>query len=305
MTQTSTTPLSNQDLQTNQTNQIADQIVMPENYQPSFWSDDFRQEVSALTTRLFIQLRRRPTTLIAGVLQPLMWLLLFGALFSGLPEGLVGDGQTYVQFLAAGIIVFTAFSSALNSGLPMLFDREFGFLNRILVAPLVSRFSIIVASAIFIIVLSLVQTVAIVTVSGLMGAGLPSLSGLALMALILTLLIVDFTMLSLGLAFAMPGHQEMLAFIFLVNLPLMFSSTALAPLAFMPTWLQWIASLNPLSWAIEPIRYVYSHSSWAWDSVVFTAPWGAMTMMSTAIALFLFGGLVSVLIRGTLSRGVA
>lgn len=96
----------------------------------------------ALTTRLFIQLRRRPTTLIAGVLQPLMWLLLFGALFSGLPKGLVGDGQTYVQFLAAGIIVFTAFSSALNSGLPMLFDREFGFLNRILVAPLVSRFSI-------------------------------------------------------------------------------------------------------------------------------------------------------------------
>ncbi len=301
MTQTSTTPLSNQDLQINQTKQI----VISKNSQPSFWSADFRQEVSALTTRLFIQLRRRPTTLIAGVLQPLMWLLLFGALFSGLPEGLVGDGQTYVQFLAAGIIVFTAFSSALNSGLPMLFDREFGFLNRILVAPLVSRFSIIVASAIFIIVLSLVQTVAIVTVSGLMGAGLPSLSGLVLMALILTLLIVDFTMLSLGLAFAMPGHQEMLAFIFLVNLPLMFSSTALAPLAFMPTWLQWIASLNPLSWAIEPIRYVYSHGTWAWDTVVFTAPWGEMTMMSAAIALFLFGGLVSVLIRGTLRRGVA
>jgi len=272
---------------------------------PNFLSADFRQEVSALTTRLFIQLRRRPTTLIAGVLQPLMWLLLFGALFSGLPKGLVGDGQTYVQFLAAGIIVFTAFSGALNSGLPMLFDREFGFLNRILVAPLVSRFSIIAASAIFIIALSMVQTVAIISVSGLMGAGLPSLSGLAIMALILTLLIVDFTMLSLGLAFAMPGHQEMLAFIFLVNLPLMFSSTALAPLAFMPTWLQWIASLNPLSWAIEPIRYVYSHSVWAWDSVVFTAPWGNMTIANAAIALLSFGIFVSIFIRGTLRRGVA
>ena len=261
--------------------------------------------MTALTTRLFIQLRRRPTTIIAGVLQPLMWLLLFGALFSGLPKGLVGDGQTYVQFLAAGIIVFTAFSSALNSGLPMLFDREFGFLNRILVAPLVSRFSIIVASAIFIIVLSMVQTVAIVAVSGLMGASLPSLSGLAIMSLILMLLIVDFTMLSLGLAFAMPGHQEMLAFIFLVNLPLMFSSTALAPLAFMPTWLQWIASLNPLSWAIEPIRYVYSHSTWAWDSVVFTAPWGNMTIANAAIALLSFGVFVGIFIRGTLRRGVA
>lgn len=269
------------------------------------WSADFQQEVVALTTRLFIQLRRRPTTLIAGVLQPLMWLLLFGALFSGLPKGLVGEDQTYVQFLAAGIIVFTAFSGALNSGLPMLFDREFGFLNRILVAPLVSRFSIIAASAIFIITLSMVQTLAIVSVSGVMGAGLPSASGLALMALILTLLIVDFTMLSLGLAFAMPGHQEMLAFIFLVNLPLMFSSTALAPLSFMPTWLQWIASLNPLSWAIEPIRYVYSHGDWGWDSVIFTAPWGTMTIATAAIALLGFGAFVAVAIRGVLRRGVA
>ena len=302
MTPTSLTPL-----QTKELNQKldSDRLFAPENPQPTIWSADFRQEVTALTTRLFIQLRRRPTTLIAGVLQPLMWLLLFGALFSGLPKGLVGDGQTYVQFLAAGIIVFTAFSSALNSGLPMLFDREFGFLNRILVAPLVSRFSIIAASAIFIIALSIVQTLAIVVVSSLMGASLPSLSGLAMMALILTLLIVDFTMLSLGLAFAMPGHQEMLAFIFLVNLPLMFSSTALAPLAFMPTWLQWIASLNPLSWASEPIRYVYCHSSWAWDSVVFTAPWGEMTMIKAAIALLVFGVFVGFCIRGTLRRGVA
>lgn len=279
------------------------QVWQPDNSH-SNWAD-FLQEVTALTARLFIQLRRRPTTLIAGVLQPLMWLLLFGALFSGLPKGLVGDGQTYVQFLAAGIIVFTAFSGALNSGLPMLFDREFGFLNRILVAPLASRFSIIVASAIFIIALSTVQTLAIVLVSGFMGAGLPSLSGLAMMAVILMLLIVDFTMLSLGLAFAMPGHQEMLAFIFLVNLPLMFSSTALAPLTFMPTWLQWIASLNPLSWAIEPIRYVYSHSAWAWDSIVFTAPWGSMTILKAAIALLSFGIAVGLLIRSTLRRGIA
>lgn len=279
------------------------QVWQPDNSH-SNWAD-FLQEVTALTARLFIQLRRRPTTLIAGVLQPLMWLLLFGALFSGLPKGLVGDGQTYVQFLAAGIIVFTAFSGALNSGLPMLFDREFGFLNRILVAPLASRFSIIVASAIFIMALSMVQTLAIVLVSGFMGAGLPSLSGLAMMAVILMLLIVDFTMLSLGLAFAMPGHQEMLAFIFLVNLPLMFSSTALAPLTFMPTWLQWIASLNPLSWAIEPIRYVYSHSTWAWDSIVFTAPWGSMTIFKAAIALLSFGIAVGLLIRSTLRRGIA
>jgi ABC-2 type transport system permease protein len=265
----------------------------------------FRQETLALTQRLFIQLRRRPATLIAGVIQPLMWLLLFGALFSGLPAGLVGENQSYIQFLAAGIVVFTAFSGALNSGLPMLFDREFGFLNRMLVAPLVSRFSIVVASAIFIMTLSLVQTLAITLASGLMGATLPSASGLGLVALVVMVLVVDFTMLSLGLSFAMPGHQEMLALIFLVNLPLIFSSTALAPLTFMPPWLQWIACLNPLSWAIEPIRYVYSHGTWSWQSVVMTAPWGTMTVALSLFLLTGFGVLVGLAIRGVLRRGVA
>jgi ABC-2 type transport system permease protein len=271
----------------------------------SFLSAEFRQETLALTKRLFIQLKRRPTTLIAGILQPLMWLLLFGALFRYAPEGFLGEGQTYIKFLAAGIIVFTAFGSALNSGLPILFDREFGFLNRMLVAPLVSRFSIVLASAIFIIATSAVQTVAIIAVSYLMGAGLPNLAGLGLVTLAISLLVMGFTMLSLGLAFAMPGHQELLAFIFLVNLPLIFSSTALAPLAFMPTWLQWIASLNPLSFAIEPIRYVYSHNDWSWQSVILVAPWGGMTMLGALLALAAFAVAVGIAIRGVLRRGIA
>jgi ABC-2 type transport system permease protein len=109
---------------------------------------DFSQETLALTKRLFIQLQRRPSTLIAGIIQPFMWLVLFGALFFNAPQGLFGNDQNYAQFLAPGIIVFTAFSGALNAGLPVMFDREFGFLNRLLVAPLASRFSIVAASTI-------------------------------------------------------------------------------------------------------------------------------------------------------------
>ena len=96
---------------------------------PSLGISEFIQETSALTRRLFIQLQRRPTTLVAGVIQPLMWLILFGALFQNVPEGLFGESQNYGQFLGAGIIVFTAFAGALNAGLPVMFDREFGFLK--------------------------------------------------------------------------------------------------------------------------------------------------------------------------------
>lgn len=72
-----------------------------------------------------------------------MWLVLFGALFYNAPQGLFGEELNYAKFLAPGIIVFTAFSGALNAGLPVMFDREFGFLNRLLVAPLASRYSIV------------------------------------------------------------------------------------------------------------------------------------------------------------------
>ena len=100
---------------------------------------EITQETLALTRRLFVQLARRPSTLVAGVLQPLIWLVLFGALFANAPEGLLPGGISYGRFLGAGVIVFTAFSAALNAGLPVMFDREFGFLNRLLVAPLRSR----------------------------------------------------------------------------------------------------------------------------------------------------------------------
>jgi ABC-2 type transport system permease protein len=251
------------------------------------------QETLALTRRLFVQLLRRPSTLVAGVLQPLIWLFLFGALFAKAPAGLLPGSESYGHFFGAGVIVFTAFSAALNAGLPVMFDREFGFLNRLLVAPLRSRSSIVLASVLYILSLSLVQSIAIVLVAGLLGYGWPGFMGFLLVLLTLTLLVFAVTALSLGLAFALPGHIEMIAVIFVVNLPLLFASTALAPLSFMPTWLAWVASVNPLTFAIEPIRAAYNGID-VFSQVVLQAPYGNLTgstclviLLTLALALFL------------------
>ena len=272
---------------------------------PTPGTSEFIQETTALTRRLFIQLKRRPTTLVAGVIQPLMWLLLFGALFQNVPKGLFGESQNYGQFLGAGIIVFTAFAGALNAGLPVMFDREFGFLNRLLVAPLASRFSIVVASALFIATLSLIQTTAIVGLSAILGAGLPGPGGLALMVLIVLMLVFGVTALSLGLAFALPGHIELLAVIFITNLPLLFASTALVPLSFMPPWLQVIASLNPLSYAIEPIRYIYLHPNWTFSSIVMQAPFADVSLGAALGILLAFSIGALAIIRPLISRRIA
>lgn len=270
----------------------------------SFFSE-IVQETLALTRRLFIQLQRRPSTLVAGIIQPVMWLILFGALFQNAPQGLFGTSQSYAQFLGAGIIVFTAFAGALNAGLPVMFDREFGFLNRLLVAPLASRFSIVLASAIFIITQSLLQAAVIVTAAAFLGAGLPDIAGLGVITLVVFLLALGVTALSLGLAFALPGHIELIAVIFVTNLPLLFASTALAPLSFMPKWLQVVATLNPLSYAIEPIRYLYTHSNWHFSSVVMQAPWGTITFGGALLVLLGFSFVALLSIQPLLRKSLA
>ena len=259
------------------------------------------QEVFALTKRLFLQLQRRPSTLVAGVLQPLIWLILFGALFAKAPAGLLPGDVSYGRFLGAGVIVFTAFSAALNAGLPVMFDREFGFLNRLLVAPLRSRYSIVLASVLYITSLSLVQSLAIMAAAWGLGYGWPGGAGLLVVLATLLLLVGAVTALSLGLAFALPGHIELIAVIFVANLPLLFASTALAPISFMPNWLGWLAALNPLTFAIEPIRAAYL-GQFALNRVVLEAPYGALTAGQCLLLLLVLAVGLFVSIRPLLDR---
>ena len=262
---------------------------------------DLSQETLALTKRLFLQLLRRPSTLVAGVLQPLIWLVLFGALFANAPEGLLPDGMSYGRFLGAGVIVFTAFSAVLNAGLPVMFDREFGFLNRLLVAPLRSRSSIVLASVLYITSLSLVQSLAIMGTAWLLGYGWPGGAGLLLVLVTLLLLVFAVTGLSLGLAFALPGHIELIAVIFVANLPLLFASTALAPISFMPPWLGWLAALNPLTFAIEPIRAAYA-GNFSLSALVLQAPYGELSAASCLGVLAALAAGLFLLIRPLLDR---
>jgi ABC-2 type transport system permease protein len=265
---------------------------------------ELTQETAALTRRLFLQLQRRPSTLVAGILQPLIWLVLFGALFSRAPEGLLPGGMSYGRFLGAGVIVFTAFSGALNAGLPVMFDREFGFLNRLLVAPLRSRSSIVLASVLYITTLSLVQSLAIMLMAAFLGYGWPGLAGLGLVMLTLLMLVFAVTALSLGLAFALPGHIELIAVIFVANLPLLFASTALAPLSFMPTWMGWLAALNPLTFAIEPIRAAYA-GPLDLSSVLLEAPYGPVSGITCLLVLAGLTLGLFLLIRPLLNRKLA
>lgn len=224
----------------------------------SFFIENFIQEAMFLINRLFIQTYRRPASIIAGLVQPLLWLVLFGALFQNAPLSLFNLGYQYNQFLSCGILIFTCFTGSLNAGLPIIFDREFGFLNRLLVTPLTSRITIIIATIIFTVCITMLQNFFILVCSLQSFTDTLNLYKLQLIISVSLLITVIISSISLGLAFILPGHIEFLAFTFIINLPMLFASTALAPLYFMPYWLQIISKLNILTYAIETIRFIAS-----------------------------------------------
>nr|ARO91124.1 ABC transporter [Flintiella sanguinaria] len=241
-------------------------------------------EVYGLTERLFIQVVRRSSTLIAGTIQPLLWLFLFGALFEKLPINALKSDINYGDFLNSGVIIFTAFSSALNAGLSIVFDREFGFLNRLLVYPLTSRLSILISSLIFVNIISLFQSICLICVTSIKNNQIINLKNLLFVILIVLFITIIVSLISLTLAFILPGHIELLAFILITNLPVLFCSTALAPLDFMPIWLKIIASSNPLTYAIEALRLIILDQDWFLGSYLFNSYFGNIKLIN---ALFL------------------
>lgn len=220
------------------------------------------REIKALIKRLSIQITRQPSQLIVGIIQPLLWLILFGALFQNAPINLLEKYDLqYNQFLSSGMIIFTAFTGSINGGLPIIFDREFGFFNRILASPLTNKDSIGFALIAYTWSVTIIEISTVGCFTAIYQHNTLNNQYLISIILIATLIIFNIGNISICLGFILPGHIEFLAFILIINLPTLFSSTALAPLSFMPSWLQMIACLNPLTYAIEILRNINTYNN--------------------------------------------
>ena len=242
-------------------------------------------EIIALTKRLYLQIIRRPSTFMAGMIQPLLWLFLFGALFQNTPVNLFTNNIRYEQFLSPGIIIFTSFNGSINAGLPLMFDREFGFLNRLLISPLTIRDSLLLSSLISIITITLLQTFTIISFNILIFKSITNIYSLKTIIQIIILTTTNIASISICLAFILPGHIEFLALLLLINLPTLFSSTALAPLSFMPYWLQIIACLNPITYAIEILRYICSDQVINYSAKIIKTVWFNFSLYDSIIIL--------------------
>ncbi|MBI2943203.1 MAG: ABC transporter permease [Candidatus Wallbacteria bacterium] len=239
---------------------------------PAFW-----QETRALTRRWVLQAARERMMIVFGLMQPLLWLLLFGNVFSGVarwrPD--VFGTDSYLAFQTAGIVALTVLGNAMMGGVPLLFDRESGMLAKILVTPS-SRGSLVASRFLFTSAFSLAQSLLILLVAFLMGVRIASgLPGFVVILWISLLLSVGFTVLSLMLAFMFPHHGAFFAVTGFITQPLLFLSTALMPRQVMPTAMQAIVWMNPLTYATEVAR----------DAMLRPVPDGLLLAQASAVLL--------------------
>jgi ABC-2 type transport system permease protein len=195
---------------------------------------------------------RSRSRLLGAIGQPLLFLLALGYGIGSVYKK-AGQGD-YLQFLVPGIIVQTLLFSGVFWGIQILFDKRFGFLKEMLVAP-VSRTRILLGNALGGSTISLIQALLVFVISIFIGFRPYNWALVPVAFLLMLVLSVALTSFGAGIASMVEDFQGFQGINNFLIFPLFFLSSALYPLTNAPDWLRILASINPLSYAVDALRY--------------------------------------------------
>ena len=209
------------------------------------------------------RLSREKFSMLFTLVQPMLfWLIFFGNLFQRAADVQVTQAPNYISFLAAGVVVMTVLNNGLAGGVDLLFDKENGFLERLMSTP-IHRTSVVLSRFLFVTTITCLQVLVILGVAWFFGVeaatGLP---GIAVILMISMLFGVGLTAISMALAFSVKSHGDFFSVLGFLSLPMIFLSSALVPLQAMPAWMSFLAKFNPMTWAIDAVRPLIL-SGWA------------------------------------------
>ncbi|GGM48718.1 ABC transporter permease [Dactylosporangium sucinum] len=211
--------------------------------------------LTARRLKVFVQ---QPAFLLITLIQPAIWLFLFGNLFRRIVELPGFGGGSYLDYLVPGVVVMTAISSSMWSGMGVLEEIDRGTMNRFLSTP-VSRGAILTAVVIEQVLSVTVQAVIIILLGLLAGASLPGgVLGSVFLILSAALLGTIFSALSNTVGMLVRQRETIIGLNTLLLLPLTFLSSAFMAPALMPGWMRTLADGNPVNWALRAARATMS-----------------------------------------------
>lgn len=217
---------------------------------PRSWRSDVRA-IKVVWTRELIRFRSDRLRIVTSLMQPILYLFVLGTGLSAL-MGSVASGINVKTFLFPGVMVLAVLFTAVFSAGSIVWDREFGFLREMMVAP-ISRSSIVIGKVLGGATVATLQGVVLLTLAGLVGV---PYNPVMLITVVLELMLVAIMITSFGVMMAarIKSFQAFMAMTQVLMLPMFFLSGALYPLANLPLWLQILTHINPLTYAVDLIR---------------------------------------------------
>jgi ABC-2 type transport system permease protein len=203
-----------------------------------------------MTVRHLRELWRQPWFVGVTLVQPVIWLLLFGALFKKIVEIPGFHGNSYIAFLAPGVVVMTALFNSAWSGMAMIEDLNRGVTARFLVSP-VRREALIAGRLVKEAVVVVIQSVIIVLLALIVGATFPGgVGGVAALFAVSALIGATFGALSNGFGLIMRQEEALIGAVQFIVLPLTFLSSTFLQSNLIPRWIQHVSDFNPVNWAV-------------------------------------------------------
>ena len=246
-----------------------------------------------LFVRYLKKLIRNPILLFFSLVQPIIFLLLFTQLFERFANLPGFPAESYLIFATPGILLQNAFGSALQSGNSVVADMDSGYLQKMLVTP-VSRYAILLGRLTSDAFRVLIQSTIIMFLAFLLGAR-PATGILGALLMLATIAFFGLAWSGISLAIGLKTRSSETVFAFggFLTFPLLFMSTALTPLDFMPDWIQIVSQFNPISYTVDAVR-VLMIDGFVWQPIVSAyLVIGFVALITLGSTLYLFRKVVS------------
>ena len=213
----------------------------------------FFRDAAAIAEVELRKVARDPTEILTRAVQPTLWLLVFGQVFTRtrvIPTGPL----SYLAFMAPGVLAQSVLFSAIFYGIAVIWERDLGIVQKLLVSPS-PRASLVLGKAASAGVRALTQGVIIMVLAYFLGVPL-RLDAMSIAGLILAVLLgaALFSTFSFVIACLVKTRERFMGIGQVLTMPLFFASNAIYPLAMMPHWLQLIARVNPLTYLVNALR---------------------------------------------------